>query len=133
MKIRMGFVSNSSSGSFIIHWRMKAFGKRVTKERAIGNLFGVCFKDNTATEGSLLANTEGEIDWEGTWNQDARSKVEDAMNKTVQNDDGSFTTTFWTSMVNSAEDFGETAKSMAIGLMADGMFEVIDTKQESDY
>jgi hypothetical protein len=79
-----------------------------------------------------LSNQKDEIDWEGTWNADIKPKVEDAMNKTVQNDDGSFTTTFSTSMVNSAEDFGETAKSMVIGLVTNKTFDIIDTQVEND-
>lgn len=125
MKVRMGFISNSSSGSFIMHWRMRTMGKEVTKERAIGLIFGSFFKD----DGS------GSIDWENTWNKDRNDVVRDAMDKTDQNMDGSFTTTFWTSMVNSGDDFGETAKSMLICLMTneDNLFEIIDTKTEGDY
>ena len=124
MKIRNGFVSNSSSGSFIMNWRMKTFGKEVTIRRAIGNIFGVYFKEDT-----------DEFDWENTWNKEAKPKVEKAIDATVQNSDGSFTSTFWTSMVNSPEDFGETAKSMVIGIVAsnENMFEIIDAKTESDY
>lgn len=123
MKIRNGFVSNSSSGSFIMNWRMKTFGKEVTIRRAIGNVFGVYFKEDT-----------DEFDWENTWNKDVKPKVEKAVDATVQNSDGSFTSTFWTSMVNSAEDFGETAKSMVMGIVAgnENMFEIIDVKTESD-
>jgi hypothetical protein len=38
-------------------------------------------------------------------------------------------------MVNSPEDFGETAKSMVMGIVAneDNRFEIIDTKTEMDY
>ncbi len=124
MKIRNGFVSNSSSGSFIMNWRMKTFGKEVTIRRAIGNIFGVYFKEDT-----------DEFDWENTWNKEVKPKVEKAIDATVQNSDGSFTSTFWTSMVNSPEDFGETAKSMVIGIVAsnENMFEIIDAKTESDY
>ena len=35
MKIRSGFVSNSSSASFVINWRMRTFGKEVDKQEAI--------------------------------------------------------------------------------------------------
>jgi hypothetical protein len=103
---------------------MKTFGKEVTMKRAIGNIFGVYFKEGT-----------DEFDWEGTWNKEVQPKVEDAMAKTVQNTDGTFTTAFWTSMMNSAEDFGETAKSMVMSIVADeeDMFEMIDVKTESDY
>jgi hypothetical protein len=35
-------------------------------------------------------------------------------------------------MVNSAEDFGETAKSMVIGLVTNKTFDIIDTQVEND-
>lgn len=124
MKIRMGFVSNSSSGSFIMHWRFKDSGKKISIEKAIGMAFGVFFKDDMET-----------IDWENTWNPEVKNKVEKAIEATVQNDDGTFVSTFWTSMINSAEDFGETAKSLVMGIVAneDNNMEIIDNKIEMDY
>ena len=75
-----------------------------------------------------------EIDWEGTWNKETKPKVEEVIKNTVQNEDGSFTTTFWSVMVNSPEDFGEAAKSLVIGIIASyGDFEIIDSKTENDY
>ncbi len=123
MKVRMGFVSNSSSGSFIMHWRMRTMGKEVTKEKAIGKVFGAFVKE------------DGTIDWENTWNADRNEIMKDAIEKTEKNTDGSFATTFWTSMVNNGDDFGETAKSMLICIVADeeDTFEIVDTKTVSDY
>lgn len=124
MKIRNGFVSNSSSGSFIMHWRMKTFGKKVTLQKAVGEVFGIFFKDGT-----------DEMDWENTWNKEAKDKVEKIIKDTVDNRDGTFTSIFWTSMVNNAEDFGEAAKSLVMGVVVDSddRFEIIDTKTEMDY
>jgi len=126
MKIRNGFVSNSSSGSFIMHWRIKTFGKTVSIVNAIGRVFEVFFKDGTNGE---------EKDWDGTWNKEIKSKVEKAINATVQNADGSFTSTFWSGMVNSPEDFGDVAKSLVMGILAskEDDFEIIDAKTEMDY
>ena len=122
MKIRNGFVSNSSSGSFILNWRMRTFGKEANIQRAVGEAFKVFFKEGT-----------DEIDWEGTWNKEVQPKVEEVFKNTVKNYDGSFTSTFWTSMANSAEDYGEAAKSLVIGLVANNDFEIVDAKTESDY
>lgn len=126
MKIRTGFVSNSSSGSFIMQWRVKTFGKSVSVTNAVGRVFNVFFKEGSDAQ---------EIDWEGTWNKDVKPKVEAVMKATVQNADGSFTTSFWASMVNSPEDFGEAAKSLVMGIVAheDGDFEIVDTKVDMDY
>ena len=130
MKIRNGFVSNSSSGSFILHWRMKNFGKRISITKAVGEAFGVYFDYDKETQ-----ECKGTIDWEHAWNIEAKEKVDEVLEHTVENVDGSFTTTFHVSMVNNGDDFGEAAKSLLIGIMADedDRFEVIDKKVEKDY
>lgn len=124
MKIRNGFVSNSSSGSFILHWRARTFGEEISIVEAIGKVFCVWFNPDTK-----------EIRWEDFWNHEVKPKVEEIINATVKNVDGSFTTTFWTSMVNSPEDFGEAAKSLVMGIIANenGDFEIIDNKVQMDY
>ena len=123
MKHRSALVSNSSSASFVVHWRMRTFGKTATTERALGNMFGVYFKEDN----------ENEIDWDKTWNaKEMRGTVEDLIKSTERNEDGTFTTVFNTTMMNSAEDFGESAKSLAIGLIAsDNQFQIIDAKVEN--
>jgi len=126
MKIRMGFVSNSSSGSFIMHWRVRTFGKKITLNKAIGNLMGVYFKRENEQE------TE-EIDWENTWNHGEKDKIDKMIENTVVNDDGTFTSAFGTSMVNNSEDFGEAAKSLVMGIVANEDYEIIDARTQMDY
>jgi hypothetical protein len=121
MKIRQGFVSNSSSASFIVHWRIKDFGKTITTERAVGEIFGVEFKEET-----------DEINWEDTWNKEAKGRVEEIIKQTVTNKDGTFISSFHTYMFNNSEDFGEAAKSLVMGLVVGNVFEIIDTKVEED-
>lgn len=105
-----------------MHWRARTFGKNMSITNAVGRAFHVFFKDDT-----------DEIDWEGTWNKEVKPKVEEVIKATSQNTDGSFTTVFWSSMVNSPEDFGEAAKSLVMGVVANGDFEIIDVKVEDDY
>jgi len=123
MKVRQGFVSNSSSASFIVHWRARTFGNRISLNAAIARVFGVDMKENGE-----------EFDWENAWNKESQSKVEEAARATVENADGSFTSSFWTSMMNTPDDFGDAAKSLVMGIVAneDGGFQLIDARVEGD-
>jgi hypothetical protein len=123
MKVRNGFVSNSSSGSFILHWRVKSLGEEISTQRAVGRVFGISSLEN------------GELDWSFSLDREIKPTIDKIIEKTVQNSDGTFTTTFWTSMVNSEEDFGDEAKSfvMRIFVDSDDNFAIIDKKVEADY
>ena len=122
MKTRTGFVSNSSSASFIVHWRMRTFGEKVDVKEAIAKVVGLHIKE------------DGEIDWENSWRNEDKPKIEEMIEKTVINSDGSFTSTFWTDMYNDAEDFGEAAVSMVMNMVVDNNnFQIVDSKVETDH
>lgn len=122
MKNRTGFVSNSSSASFIIHWRMRTFGEKVDVKEAIAKVVGLQIKE------------DGEMDWENSWRREDKPKIEEMIEKTVINADGSFTSTFWTDMYNDAEDFGGAATSLIMNLAVDSdNFQIVDSKVEMDY
>ena len=129
MKIRIGFVSNSSSASFVVHWRARSRGEGVDLVHALINLFGIYFPDGEAF------NAEGRIDWDkvSTYDQWTKDIVEAIIEDTDVNTDGTFSTSFFTGMLNTAEDFGETAKSLVFALTVhDNEFEMIDTFVDSD-
>ena len=128
MKRRNGFVSNSSSASFIIHWRIKGFGEEFSIKEAILKLmdsyryfveedkFVPLYKENTENEESIKEKT----------------MMEEIEKDTVKNKDGSYTTTFYTYMKNSMDDFGEAAKSMTIALVGNDKFEIVDSKVDGE-
>jgi len=122
MKTRTGFVSNSSSASFIVHWRMRTFGEKVDVKEAIAKVVGLHIKE------------DGEIDWENSWRNEDKPKIEEMIEKTVINTDGSFISTFWADMYNDAEDFGEAATSMVMNMVVDSdNFQIVDSKVEMDH
>ena len=76
-------------------------------------------------------------DW--SWDNDFyteeyKKTFEEIMEKTEQNRDGSFTTKFWTSMMNSPSDFGTAATELVMALTVNkDVGEMIDARTEKDY
>ena len=84
MKTRNGFVSNSSSSSFVIHWSADMSG----------------WEDLTFAE--FVAKVL--FDWGAE-----RDVIDEVVKNTEKLDDGTFETTYWTNMTNSALDYGDAA------------------------
>lgn len=131
MKIRNGFVSNSSSASFIVIWST-VDGENMSIDSALGKLFcssGI-FYDDKSDKISVWVGDK----WEGDKFiplLDVKEKIENSeqifdedekiyleiMKKTKKND-SKFITTFWTSMFNDARDFGPIASAFIMALSA---------------
>jgi len=118
MKSRIGFVSNSSSASFVIHWRVRSYGYDISVPDAIGRIFDVDYEEGIKGE---------------TWAEDKYIDPMTNLNRfTHKNSDGSFTTIFGTTMFNDYEDFGKDAMFLCTALVGSDRFEIIDAKIEKD-
>ena len=109
MKVRIGYVSNSSSASFIIHWKSRN-NREMTLSQAIKQM-----------EHDYMF---GEAEYGMT--KEYIEKV------TKENGNGKFTTEFFTSMMNSGDSFGEQARSFLINIMTSDDFEIYDFKVDKD-
>jgi hypothetical protein len=120
MKIRSGFVSNSSSASFIIRWECylkNGDGNRLSMSDAIHILFDEYSSNSVKSD--LLP-------------------VEHALKCTSEHRPGVFTTHFYTSMYNGPCDFGDDAAQFAFALQQEfhlrgkERFEVTSYEMEGD-
>jgi len=96
MKSRMGFVSNSSSSSFIIQWQC--------------NMIDKDFDDIEGVISSLMDECEPRAISE-------IAKTTQKMNKSPNR----YITTFFTAIENSVEDFGELAAVFNLAFTIDGI------------
>jgi len=140
MKFRTGFVSNSSSASFIVSWRCKNLDEGEGLERALGTLFDLWdFEYN---------NKEHKIEWgeiskhdTGNWGSKSYMKriVTDIAEHTEDLGEGKFETVIWTSMMNDFRDFGPEIQhfltAMAVHNATSGNrdFEILHQRVEADY
>ena len=107
MKVRRGYVSNSSSASFIIHWK-----SRNNREMSLEDAIEIMKREYFFGEYGMT--------------KEYIEKV------TKEDGDGRFTTEFFTSMMNSGDSFGEQAKSFLINIMTSDDFEIYNFKVDKD-
>jgi hypothetical protein len=117
MKTRNGFVSNSSSASFIIHWRMRTMGEETNIQKALSNLYELYNYDEEKKD----------FVWD-EYNEEFKDRFEGVMKRTKQNADGSFTTDEFIGMLNDYDDFGKNVQSLVFALVANDCFEIIDAR-----
>lgn len=105
MKIRNGFVSNSSSASFIIKWRKK--------------------DSNLDPESNLKELMGGDYEY-------FRRLVNFVQERSVVTDDGWIETSNWTAMMNALDDFSDDIKSLLMYLAINNGFE-FEARVEDDH
>jgi len=96
MKIRTGFVSNSSSASFVINW--ECYHKDATLSQALHKLFDV---------------EEGKSEEHNSYVYDI---VKDVIDQTTEHRPGVYTSNFYTTMLNWPCDFGNIAAQFIMAM-----------------
>ena len=114
MKIRDGFVSNSSSASFIVKWEEES-------------------SDWDTTEGqSHSEDIDGQIDSLFEYaNEQKNDKYLEGIKQATVKKMGYFQTTFYTSMFNGMDDFGQDAIRLVAAVAMHG--KLIDATVVHDY
>ena len=124
MKNRNGFVSNSSSASFVIQWRMRTMGEEVSIKQSLSRLYE-CYAYDIDKD---------DFDWEKEYDkgEEFKEKFETIIENTKQMKDGSFVTSAHTNMLNSYDSLGTEIQSLVFALVADECFEIMDSKLDHD-
>ena len=143
MKIRTGFVSNSSSASFIVNWRCNWMNKEDGDglEWALYCLMDIWNKRYDDEENKIVWNIRDDHKDHTFWGSTAEMKkyIEEIIRNTEAIDDeGRYCTRIFTSMMNDYRDFGPAIQSfmMAMGIAnaKDGnkIFEILSMDLKCD-
>jgi len=108
MKKREGFVSNSSSASFVVYWR--------------------CLKQDEDENHS--SDVDEAIDGIFKWSKEVSEYLK--ANTKETSSAGTYATTGWVSMYNDITDFPEEIAYLVLGLKVEAGFELIDVRVEQE-
>ena len=125
MKVRQGFVSNSSSASFIVKWKFKNKNSETKDDvmLALTELFDLSY--------FYLENKEKGIE-DDVFKEEFAKLADYATFTRYDKKSGIYTTSIWTSMLNTYFDFGD-AGSLLIALAdSEGRFELVETSVDRD-
>lgn len=124
MKIRLCFVSNSSSASFVVTWKFyeNSNHKNLSIKEVLLQLFQICYDK----EEDKIKISKYETD------TDRLEIIEKLEKATVGLTNNIYETNFFTGMLSYPEDFGKECQSLIFNLIMNDNFEIVRKKVEED-
>jgi len=132
MKIRQGFVSNSSSSSFIINWK---FSDPSFAEGEPNRLnFALCVLLDAHWQ---YDNETGDFNFgENKYDEELEKNIQEIIENTKETSPGCFRSNFFTCMRNDASDYGDACMLLNTALLeekaTEQRFEIINIEIDSD-
>lgn len=130
MKVRHGFVSNSSASSFVVDWECLNMVRGDSLTDLLIRLFD-CYAEKKK-------DGEGNVTYDWTYHEHEKKIIDGVEEKTlpVKGSKKRFRTIFHTSMRNTVADYGETCGMFVMALSVDSIennnFKVIQTQVIDD-